>query len=494
VRRTQFISSLSVSSTVFSAASVISVVGLCVSLGGCEAQSKRARSTNNNEPVNTTLSKIGGDSGLALPEDEALMSRDDGFGSVHDQIQESARQLNVYFANMEIDGVEPVDLDSRTRVLSPTDQARADQATIDQAALERAAFEQAAIDQRSDQNSADQARAIDPVQTAIQSANEQASEKPLSSDGGSEDGGVRVSLLSGSSNVDESIGEVDDPGESTSVEPITQETADASQADGGLGQTQEDGSIDGMQIVDESLAEQDPAVRKEELARELASILANLTMTSDDPGSAALALASLETILPTDTGSLIDQGVLSDAEKASLDAAKSFLRSMSSEGSIASPAEVASQLEQIQNQLNAWVGLTIKKAALCTQVYGYGRYETFHSYRFVAGVEHRAIVYVELERFAQRELTGPDGQPRYETKVSQRLELYHVADDLNTWNRSVETVVDETRNHLRDYFLTNQIALPANLSVGRYHLKVVMRDLIGERSAETIIPIEIVAR
>jgi hypothetical protein len=55
-------------------------------------------------------------------------------------------------------------------------------------------------------------------------------------------------------------------------------------------------------------------------------------------------------------------------------------------------------------------------------------------------------------------------------------------------------VRDESRNRLRDYYLTNRVRLPGNLGVGRYHLKVVMRDLIGEKVAETIIPIEIVAR
>ncbi len=241
--------------------------------------------------------------------------------------------------------------------------------------------------------------------------------------------------------------------------------------------------------------EVEPTVRKEELARELASILGRLASTSEDPGSAALALASLETLLPEGfVDSMMDQGMLSDAERASLDAARAFLRSLSSGGSIASPAEMADELEAIQAQLDSWAGLTIKKAALCTRVDGYGWYETFPSYRFVAGRAQPVIVYVELERFAQRQVMGPDGQPRYQTKLSQRLELYHVADDLNTWNRQAETVSGETRNRLRDYYLTNQVTLPANLGVGRYHLKVVMRDFIGERVAEAIIPIEIVAR
>ncbi len=114
------------------------------------------------------------------------------------------------------------------------------------------------------------------------------------------------------------------------------------------------GVADGVAEVE--VVSVDPQVRKAELARELASILATLASTSDDPGSAALALASVEILLPEGAGPLFDQGVLSDAERTSLEAARSFLRSLSSEGAIASPSEVASELEAIQAQLDAWAG------------------------------------------------------------------------------------------------------------------------------------------
>jgi len=238
----------------------------------------------------------------------------------------------------------------------------------------------------------------------------------------------------------------------------------------------------------------DPKLRRDALAKELAGILGGLIESGQDPGASALALASLETLIPDDTGSLVDAGVLSEPERASIDAVRSLLGSMTSEGQIASPDEVSNALETIKTELDAWAGLSIRRAALCTRVEGYGRYETFPSYRFIAGQEQEVIVYTELERFTQQITMGPDGQPRFGIELSQRLELYHVADDLNTWNRAAETLRDESRNRLRDYYLTNRVWLPGNLGVGRYHLKIVMRDLLGEKMAETIIPIEIVAR
>lgn len=405
-------------------------VGMIGGVVGCKGQQTRTEQVSNDEPVNSTLSQIGSDDGLSLPDSEALMDRE-GYGSVQDQIAESARQLDVYFANLEIDGGDEA-----------VDQARRAEMQAVQVEPSAMPIEQVV------QDSPDLNNADNPVYTS----------KP-------DDGTVHVSLLGSSG---------------------SQEQAESTQNQGAAS----------AEVIDtqKQAQELDPSIRKEELAAELAMILKDLATTSDDPGSAALALASLETMLPSDVGTLVEDGVLSDSERASIDAVRSFLGALSQEGQIASPSEVSAQLEEIKRGLDVWAGLRIEKAALCTRVDGFGRYETFSSYRFVAGRSQPVIVYVELERFAQRELLGPDGQSRFETNLSQRLELYHVADDLNTWNRAAETVSDETRNRLRDYYLINQVTLPATLGVGRYHLKVVMRDLIGDRVAETIIPIEIVAR
>lgn len=439
-------------------------VGTSTSLVGCKGQPKR-ESSSTQEPVNTGLRAMSNDDGLALPSDDELLTKDDEFGSVTEQLEESARQLNVYFANMEIDGVDPVPEQSST----PNVESSNTYATTD-------------IDNQFDTQISDPISQND--QTRIVNSNQP---NPKLNDTGSsqtKDTGVRVSLLdgggvnSGSSSDDSALDEVNDPAHSSS-----QTMSDVVESEPDLGSQ------------DESTSEQvDPNVRKQELAHELASILSQLASTSDTPGAAALALTSLETLLPDGENTTFDEGVLSEAEKTSIDAVRRLLQSINAEGAILSPGELASGLEEIQTQLNAWAGLTIKKAALCTWVEGYGRYETFSSYRFIAGQAQDVIVYVELERFAQLESSGPDGQPRYQTKLSQRLELYHAADDLNAWNRRAETVTDETRNRLRDYYLTNMVTLPANLGVGRYHLKIVTRDLIGERIAETIIPIEIVSR
>ncbi len=238
----------------------------------------------------------------------------------------------------------------------------------------------------------------------------------------------------------------------------------------------------------------DAEQRKAELVDELIGLLTELARTSDNPGAAAAALAGMDSISIETLDALHSEGVLSDAELSTLRAVREVFDSVSSSGGIASPDAAAEALDRVKRDLDRASGIRVARALLCTRVDGFGKYEPFASNEFVAGVAQEVIVYVEVDRFGHRELTGNDGQPRYEVEMSQRLELYHVADDLNTWNRRAEVDRSVSRNRVRDYYLINKITLPKNLGVGRYHLKVVMRDLIDEKVGEAIIPIRMVAR
>lgn len=238
----------------------------------------------------------------------------------------------------------------------------------------------------------------------------------------------------------------------------------------------------------------DAEQRKAELVDELVGLLTDLARTSDNPGAAATALAGMDSISVETLDSLHSEGVLSDAELSTLRAVREVFDSISSSGGIASPDAAAEALERVKRDLDRASGIRVARALLCTRVDGFGKYEPFASNEFVAGTAQEVIVYVEVDRFGHREITGNDGQPRFEVEMSQRLELYHVADDLNTWNRAAEVDRSVSRNRVRDYYLINKITLPRNLGVGRYHLKVVMRDLVDEKVAEAIIPIRMLAR
>ncbi|MBO6514519.1 MAG: hypothetical protein JJ974_11190 [Phycisphaerales bacterium] len=265
---------------------------------------------------------------------------------------------------------------------------------------------------------------------------------------------------------------------------------------GETGGTDEPGMADegGTDPDASGLAEADAQQRKAELVQELVVVLTEMARTGEDPGRAVAMLAGMESMSVEVLEGLRDEGVLSDSELSTLTAVRTMFESVVSSGEIASPEEVGDLLTRLKDDLDRASGIRVARAVLCTRVDGFGRYEPFASNEFIAGRAQEVIVYVEVDRFAQRELTGTDGQPRYEVEMSQRLELYHVADDLNTWNRAAEVDRSVSRNRVRDYYLINKITLPANLGVGRYHLKVVMRDLVGERVGEAIIPIRMVVR
>lgn len=306
---------------------------------------------------------------------------------------------------------------------------------------------------------------------------------------------------------------IDAPAEEVVIDdPIDSSGDEVSASDGVM-----DGSVDGSFSLSTAMAERgdaeavdeagsseeasdtsetlvDAEQRKAELVSELVVVLTDLARTSDDPGRAVATLAGMESMSVEILEGLRDEGVLSDSELSTLSAVREMFDGVVSSGEIASPEKVGDLLTRLKDDLDRASGIRVSRALLCTRVDGFGRYEPFTSNEFIAGRAQEVIVYVEVDRFAQRELTGNDGQPRFEVEMSQRLELYHVADDLNTWNRAAEIDRSVSRNRVRDYYLINKITLPANLGVGRYHLKVVMRDLVGERVGESIIPIRMVVR
>lgn len=146
-------------------------------------------------------------------------------------------------------------------------------------------------------------------------------------------------------------------------------------------------------------------------------------------------------------------------------------------------AELADQLDAKTNTLR------LKNVTLCTRVNGYGVYEPFTSTTFLAGVEHPAIIYAELENFAPE--IGSDGQ--YTVRLTQQVVLYNQSDGLAIWRIRPTEIVDRSRNRRRDFFVVQLINLPARLGVGKYNLKITLTDQVGQTVDEAELPIQIVA-
>ncbi|MGE0364528.1 MAG: hypothetical protein AB7Q00_02125 [Phycisphaerales bacterium] len=133
----------------------------------------------------------------------------------------------------------------------------------------------------------------------------------------------------------------------------------------------------------------------------------------------------------------------------------------------------------------------VPKAELCTKVRSFGVYTPLPSTTFVAGYPARAIVYTEVAGFTARDLEGSNGLRRVE--LSQRLSLYSDADGLEVWKVRERSVTETARTPRTDFYLVQEIALPVNLSVGKYTLKLTVSDKNSGALAQASIPITIVA-
>jgi hypothetical protein len=133
--------------------------------------------------------------------------------------------------------------------------------------------------------------------------------------------------------------------------------------------------------------------------------------------------------------------------------------------------------------------LGLPTAALCTRVGGFGDYTPFQKYSFLAQSQQKVIVYLEIDQF-ESELNQKN---EHVTRIAQQLIIYSDRDGIPVWKEDWQTAVDVTRNRRQDFFTVQVITLPRALSVGKYQLKVRVRDEKSGAEAETTIPFELVA-
>lgn len=144
------------------------------------------------------------------------------------------------------------------------------------------------------------------------------------------------------------------------------------------------------------------------------------------------------------------------------------------------------------DRLRTQAELNIPTVALCKGVINFGSYEPFDPPRFPAGVENKIVVYCEIENFASR----LDSQKMWETSLREEIVLYS-DQGLQVWTPDKvipRPTIDRSRARRHDFFLGRLIKLPANLSIGRYILKVSVVDQQVNRVAENSVPLEIVAQ
>jgi hypothetical protein len=215
------------------------------------------------------------------------------------------------------------------------------------------------------------------------------------------------------------------------------------------------------------------------------------SIDQDQPLRHLLTIAATSMVHPDRT---IDPEVfrdLTDRERELLQMFQAFFARVGAELDSDSPAEevLVEAILQLKKEVARDPDFQLPAVAMCYRVGGFADYDAFSRNAFLAHAEQKFVLYVEISGFTS-ELNDAG---EWVTEVSQQLEIYSDADGIPVWSDPWRRAVDVTSNQRRDFFTTQIITLPKALSVGRYHLKVRVRDEHSGAEAEESIPFEMVA-
>ena len=253
------------------------------------------------------------------------------------------------------------------------------------------------------------------------------------------------------------------------------------------------------------------ASRRDELVQVTARTLRAWADAGGDPTIAASQFAALAAFPDARPAPLPAAWLNSDQQK-SADALAGLMRDIAAQGPRGlDSATVGALLSQRAGELGSTPAppqsaavvqtgpvpttsvLTVPTVALCRKVESFGVYEPVGSTTVQVGRAHTMIVYTEVEGFKQRATSSDERGPGFSSELSQTVMLYHDADGLLAWTRPEVTVRDATRRQRRDYYLVQRLELPPTLTIGKYNLKILVRDKLTGAEAEMTVPINVVA-
>jgi len=264
-----------------------------------------------------------------------------------------------------------------------------------------------------------------------------------------------------------------------------------------------------------------------EYAKQLAKLLIPSGDDKQSPLRAALPLIALETIQPGVAKAELDRlmASLSPSERGTIESVRTMMAQLEAQAdSGADPKALAQTVRGAVDRAQpapllppaqpagTASQLALGTVALCKRVEAFGRFTPYPGSSFVAGRKVPLIVYTEVENYTQaREADLPsaaaDGarrasSGRWALELSQEVHVY-AADGTLCWFVKEQKHRDTSASKRRDFFLVQRIDLPSSLTIGRYTLKVIIRDkaapLAGttkgfhEPLAEANIPLFIVA-
>ncbi len=220
------------------------------------------------------------------------------------------------------------------------------------------------------------------------------------------------------------------------------------------------------------------------------------------PGEGRLSLPPALALGPIE---FIEPGVLADLESpdnvlgVKLDAADRETLVAARDEILANPDMANEALVQALAKLSPPPVLKVARSVLCSNVTSFGHYQPFTSETFLMDRPLVVVVYLELEGFLSRPAretdpaVQPGGGPQYSVDLTQSLTLFDDSSGLQVWHRPAQAIVETSRNRRRDFYTVQRVTLPSRLNVGKYNLKVTVKDRSSGSETEAVLPISIVA-
>ncbi|MBV8782121.1 MAG: hypothetical protein JO353_12060 [Phycisphaerae bacterium] len=174
---------------------------------------------------------------------------------------------------------------------------------------------------------------------------------------------------------------------------------------------------------------------------------------------------------------------------AVMDGLSNFRNNLRADANMLMSKKIAPLLDTAE-RLRSRSGLSIPVVRLCTDVYGFGNYKPFPGDvpHFLAGQEHQAILYCEVENFSS---TVSDDK-QWRTQLAQNTVLYS-DQGVPEWRDNRQTLNDLSRSRRRDFFIVQKLTFSPNLPTGRYLMKVTVEDLQAQRISEATLPLDVEA-
>lgn len=215
------------------------------------------------------------------------------------------------------------------------------------------------------------------------------------------------------------------------------------------------------------------------------------SIDSDQPLRELLAIASMALVDPELELPSGSERHLSSDELELLEQLHTFFMGLGRDLTADNPADetVLRAIDDLHRAVDRTPELRLPTVAFCWRIGGFGDYDEFDRAAFLAHADKKFILYLEIEGFTSEK----NGGGQWVTEISQQLEIYSDRDGIPVWSEPWQNAVDVTSKTRRDFFTTQLIALPPALSVGKYHLKIRVRDEHSGAEAEDSVPFEMVA-